>query len=150
MTAKQTQSPRVALWNPMWVILLSFVFTPVFGGIVSSFNWRTMGKHSESATSLSWMRSTIFLMVLYIFIEPMLRGIPYTQYVLLTIMVALWLGWTYFDGYKQLQYVNEHFGEDYDHKFWAKCISWGVGGWVAYYAVAITYVLGLHILGITL
>ncbi len=150
MTVKQTQSPRVALWNPMWVILLSFVFTPVFGGIVSSFNWRAMGKHTESAASLSWMRSTIFLMVLYIFIEPMLRGIPYTQYVLLTIMVGLWLGWTYFDGYKQIQYVNEHFGEDYDHKFWAKCISLGVGGWVAYYAVAITYVLGLHILGITL
>lgn len=133
----------------MWVILLSFVFTPVFGGIISALNWRYMGKHSESASSLSWMRSTLFLMVLYIFVEPMLRGIPYTQYVLLTLMVGLWLAWTYFDGYKQLKYVNDHYGEDYEHKFWAKSISWGVGGWVAYYGLAITYVLGLHILGVT-
>ena len=51
---------------------------------------------------------------------------------------------------KQLRYVNERYGEDYPHKFWAKCISWGVGGWVAYYALAITYVIGLHLLGISM
>ena len=147
MTEKNTPSPAPALWNPMWAILLSFIFTPVFGGIVCGMNWRAMGKEEMSVRSFSFMRSTIFIMVLYIFAEPMLRGIPYTQYVLLALMVGLWLVWTFMDGLKQLRYVNDTYGEDYEHKFWAKCITWGVGGWVAYYALAITYVIGLHLLG---
>lgn len=150
MTDQNPQSQAPALWNPMWAILLSFIFTPVFGGIVCGLNWRAMGKEEMSVRSYSFMRSTLFIMVLYIFAEPMLRGIPYTQYVLLAIMVGLWLVWTFMDGVKQLRYVNEQYGEDYPHKFWAKCISWGVGGWVAYYALAITYVIGLHLLGISM
>ena len=92
-----------ALWNPMWAILLSFIFTPVFGGIVCGLNWRAMGKEELSVRSFSFMRSTLFIMVLYIFAEPMLRGIPYTQYVLLAIIVGLWLVWTFMDGIKQLR-----------------------------------------------
>lgn len=148
MTTSSDKRPEVALWNPMWAILLSFIFTPVFGGIICGMNWRAMGKEEMSVRSFSYMRSTIFIMVLYIFAEPMLRGIPYTQYVLLTIMVLLWLVWTFADGIKQLKYVNENYGEDYEHKFWAKSITWGVGGWVAYYGLALTYVLGLHLLGV--
>ncbi len=144
----QQQKEPVALWNPMWVILLSFVFTPVFGGIVSGLNWRSLGEIEKSYVSFSWMRSTVLVMVLYIFIEPLLRGIPYTQYVLLTLMVALWLVWVFADGLPQLKYVNNYFGDDYEHKFWAKTITWGVGGWVAYYALAITYVLALHVFGL--
>ena len=89
MSEKNTPSPAPALWNPMWAILLSFIFTPVFGGIVCGMNWRAMGKEEMSVRSFSFMRSTIFIMVLYIFAEPMLRGIPYTQYVLLALMVGL-------------------------------------------------------------
>ena len=59
----------------MWAILLSFIFTPVFGGIVCGMNWRAMGKEEMSVRSFSFMRSTILIMVLYIFAEPMLRGI---------------------------------------------------------------------------
>ena len=150
MAENNTTNSAPALWNPMWAILLSFIFTPVFGGIVCGLNWRAMGKEELSVRSFSFMRSTLFIMVLYIFAEPMLRGIPYTQYVLLAIMVGLWLVWTFTDGIKQLRYVNDTYGEDYEHKMWAKCISWGVGGWVAYYALAITYVIGLHLLGTNL
>lgn len=134
----------------MWVILLSFVFTPVFGGIVAGLNWREMGKEEDSFRSFGFMRKTLFLMVLYIFIEPVLRGVPFSQYVLLALMVGLWLVWTLTDGMKQLRYVNEQYGENYVHKFWGKTITSGVFGWVAYYAVAITYVIGLHLLGIEL
>ena len=68
--------------------------------------------------------------------------------VLLTVMAGLWLVWTFLDGIRQLRYVNETLGEAYEHKFWGKCITWAVGGWVGYYGLAITYVLGLHLLGI--
>ena len=138
----------IALWNPMWAILLSFIFTPVFGGIICGLNWRALGKEELSLRSFSFMRMTLLIMVLYIFAEPMLRGMPYTQYVLLTIMAGLWLVWTFLDGIRQLRYVNEKFGEAYEHKFWGKCITRAVGGWVGYYGLAITYVLGLHLIGI--
>ena len=59
----------------MWAILLSFIFTPVFGGIVCGLNWRAMGKEELSVRSFSFMRSTLFIMVLYIFAEPMLRNL---------------------------------------------------------------------------
>ena len=150
MSVKQKSQPIVALWNPMWVILLSFVFTPVFGGIIAGMNWRAMGDEQASFRSFGFMRKTLFLMVAYIFVEPLLRGIPYTQYVLLALMVGLWLVWTLTDGLKQLRLVNERYGENYEHKLWGKTITSGVFGWVAYYAVAITYVIGLHLLGIDL
>lgn len=144
------ETPEVALWNPMWAILLSFIFTPVFGGIVCGLNWRALAKEELAIRSFGFTRSSLFIMVLYIFAEPMLRGVPFTQYILLAIMVGLWLVWTLMDGMKQLRYVNDTVGEAYEHKFWGKCITWGVGGWVGYYGLAITYVLGLHLLGIGL
>ena len=67
MTDKNTQPQTPALWNPMWAILLSFIFTPVFGGIVCGLNWRALGKEELSVRSFSFMRSTLFIMVLYIF-----------------------------------------------------------------------------------
>ena len=44
MPQKNSTPAAPALWNPMWAILLSFIFTPVFGGIVCGMNWRAMGK----------------------------------------------------------------------------------------------------------
>lgn len=150
MSSKQKAQPIVELWNPMWIILLSFVFTPVFGGIVAGMNWRAMDNEEAAIRSFGFMRKTLYVMVLYIFVEPLLRGIPFTQYVLLALMVGLWLVWTLTDGMKQLRFVNDQYGENYVHKLWGKTIISGVFGWIAYYAVAITYVIGMTLLGITI
>ena len=44
----------IALWNPLWAILLSFIFTPVFGGIICGLNWRALGIPTE--LSIRWAK----------------------------------------------------------------------------------------------
>lgn len=138
------------LWNPLWTILLSFIFTPVFGGLITGLNWRALGNEERALVSFSYFRTTLFIMVAYIFVEPLLRGIPYTQYVLFSLMLILWLVWSFADGIKQLHYVNEQLGDEYHRNLWGKAIMGGVFGWVAYYAVAITVAIGTQLLEGTL
>jgi len=42
------------LWNPLALILWSFIFTPLFGIYFQAKNWKTLNQTNEFKTSLMW------------------------------------------------------------------------------------------------
>ena len=66
------KSPAIALWNPVWTVILSYIFTPVFGAFLQRTNWSEMGEQDRTAYSHMWMILGLVFMFGYLLLEPWL------------------------------------------------------------------------------
>ena len=48
------------LYNPVWVLFGSLLFTPVFGGLLQAHNWEVLGEHDKARGSRFWVRTSLF------------------------------------------------------------------------------------------
>ena len=46
------------LYNPVWVLFGSLLFTPVFGGLLQAHNWEALGEHDKARGSRFWVPSS--------------------------------------------------------------------------------------------
>ena len=113
------------LWNPTAAVNWSFLFTPVFGTLIQSYNWKHLGEKSKQRTGKIWFVLFLLLYLLDPFFN-LLIAIPEDEpspwhyrpfaYVFL---------WYFAYGRSQTKYVKEKFGKNYSRKGWAKPLMLG-------------------------
>lgn len=69
-----------ALYSPLKVVFLSFLFTPIFGGYLQSKNWEALGEKTFARLSSMWVRTTIWLVVLYVVMQTIFVDEPLMKY----------------------------------------------------------------------
>lgn len=139
---------RPKLYNPKLVCAAALLFTPLFGAALQARNWSELGRPDNAAASRMWIRSTVWLIILYLAVQTIFRNEPVMQWLGPYFLVVLWGAWMLTSGWQQLVEVNRTVGRNYDPKPMGKAISLGVAGWLAYGLVATTITLGLALAGI--
>ena len=144
--AGESQLPKI--YNPLVCVLLTLLFTPMFGGFLQGLNWRELGDDEMAARNMGWVRWSFYTFAAYTLAEPFIRDTFFGRYLMIALFFGFWFSWTFSIGLKQVQFVREFVGERRIPQRFGRPIMIGAFGWVAYCAVALTLVLFLHITGI--
>ena len=145
-TGGSARPPKI--YNPIVCIVLTLLFSPIFGAFLHGLNWRELGKHDLAARNMTWVRWSFYTFVIYTFSEPFIRETLIGRYLMIALFVGLWASWTLSLGLRQAKYVREYVGSRREPQRFGRAVMLGAFGWVAYTAVALTLVLALHVLGI--
>ena len=88
MAKKTPRQP--ALFNPKLVCALSLLFTPIFGAALQARNWTELGKTHEAAASRFWVRSTVWLLILFVVVQTLFRNEEIMSWFGPYFLVVLW------------------------------------------------------------
>lgn len=147
MAKKTAHTQRPALYHPVVTAALALLFTPIFGAQLQALNWDVLGERSHARTSRMWVRTTLWLIGLFILMQAVFRNEPLMQYGGIYFLVVTWLCWMVTTGWKQIRYVHELYGDDYPKLRLGRVLMLGGGGWVIYSMVSLSVALGLSIAG---
>lgn len=119
------------IWNPNAAACWSFFFTPVFGAILLTMNWRALGEKKKASASRLWAIISLVLMLLSM-IAPAVGG-DSLGVRLFTRLVgfALLITWYVASVRGQVRYVREHFGEAYRRRGWLVPIICAIAAFAA-------------------
>lgn len=137
------KSPAIALWNPLWTVIWSYIFTPVFGAFLQRTNWSEMGEQDRTANSHMWMILGLVFMFGYLLLEPWLPESNYEDFYFLGSYTLFYAAWVIFDGWAQVPFVRDRYGDNYHHRLWGKPIMLGAGGLVLWMMMSLTYVIAI-------
>ena len=101
------KSPAIALWNPVWTVILSYIFTPVFGAFLQRTNWSEMGEQDRTANSHMWMILGLVFMFGYLLLEPWLPESNFEDFYFLGSYTLFYAAWVIFDGWAQVPFVRD-------------------------------------------
>ena len=65
---------RPKLYNPKLVCACALLFTPIFGALLQARNWEEMGIPENARASRVWVRSTVWLIVVYLVLQALFRN----------------------------------------------------------------------------
>lgn len=112
------------LWNPNAAASWSVLFGPAFGPYLHHLNWRALGDHGKAAAAFRWfvvgLIATILLTV-WVQLSPSLGS---AAFVVSLFLMAVWL---YASGKKQINFIKEHYGENYERRSWWQPLLGGFG-----------------------
>ena len=145
--AKKTPR-RPALFNPKLVCALALLFTPIFGAALQARNWIELGRTDEAASSRFWVRSSIWLIILFVVVQTLFRKEEIMSWFGPYFLVVIWAAWMITSGWKQLSYVAKNVGKFYDARPIGKSITLGVAGWLFYGLISTTIALALVLTGV--
>jgi hypothetical protein len=112
-----------ALWNPFVARLWCLLFTPAFGAFLTMQNWKTLGEEARAKRSMLWFYGFLAFLFLAV-ITPDTADITAIFRIIGCLMFVVW---ACTDNEKQVRFVKENFGSNYQHKSWGKPIGIGVG-----------------------
>ena len=117
---------ETSLWNPNVTANWSILFTPIFGGLIMSSNWKMLGKKELSEKSLIWAYIGIALIIITIGISFYLIStgdIITAGIVSLGMNIAFliyFLVWRFTVAKEQIAYVKDTLPDGYSKKSWSK------------------------------
>lgn len=141
-------SQRPALYNPKLVCAAALIFTPIFGAALQARNWMNLGKPENAAASRMWIRSTFWLLLVYLVMQTVFRNEPVMNWLGPYFLIVLWGAWMLTSGWQQLAHCARVVGRDYDPLPMGRPIFLGLGGWIAWSLVTFTITVGLALAGI--
>lgn len=144
LNAKST-TPKFRLYNPKWVCAASLLFTPIFGGLLQAKNWEQLGERDEARISRFWVRSSIWLVIVYLIMQVIFRHEPVMAWAGPWFLVVLWAAWMITHGRKQIRHVNAL--SAWEALPFGKTMTIGILGWVLYGMVSFTLSLALMLTG---
>lgn len=135
------------IWNPVRIIGLSFVFTPVFGSYLQASNWRALGHPERAASARKWLYISIAFMLLlsvgsvYLLESAVVdrdagRGISNIAYFVFYLVWGIGTG-------GQLKYVQKEFGKQYVKRSFFKPVLSAIGIMIVYFAILIGLVFAM-------
>lgn len=145
---KNTNFGRPALFNPYVVCFAAVLFTPIFGAALQARNWIELGDKNEAAASRFWVRSTIWLLIVFVVMQTLFRNEPVMNWMPPYFLAAMWLAWMATSGWKQLRFIRDNIGKNYEPRPIGKAITIGVAGWIFYGLIASTITLALVLAGV--
>lgn len=134
-----------ALYSPLKVVFLSFLFTPIFGGYLQSKNWEALGEKTFARLSSMWVRTTIWLVVLYVMMQTIFVDEPLMKYSGPYFLLVVWLVWFLSSGMKQIRYVKEAYGDKWEAKPLGRPIVIAGLSWVLYMMTTVSIGLAISI-----
>jgi len=117
------QLPR--LWNPNSAASWSVLFGPAFGPYLHHLNWRALGDHGRAAGAFRWFVAGLLVTIALTFAVTFSPDFSSAAFMVSLFFMAFWL---FVSGKKQVAYVKEHFGENYERRSWWQPL---MGGMVA-------------------
>jgi len=132
------------IWEPKQAIILGIIFTPLFTMIIHYLNWKELGNKKEAnslliwciafivfATSMSVELHTIYNSIsgikdigkLFKLLLPFILVISnlsfeFNNLALMLYPIFVFAIWYFLNGKKQIEYVEENYGDEYEGKSW--------------------------------
>jgi hypothetical protein len=109
-------APKPILWNPTAAANWSLFFGPVFGTALHYVNWVTLGESKKAEQASKWFMVSVCVLIF--------GTVAMTQAsdstLILSINIALLLGWYFISAREQIRYVKQQHGKDYGRRRWWK------------------------------
>jgi len=122
-----------ALWTPNAVANWSVIFSPIFGGILVSKNWKTLSENKKAKSSMYWVYVTIafwaavpILIAAPDKITPAFYLVPTIHIIWAFLSLPILIIWYIISLRSQAKYVKNTFGETFTRKSWKKPLWFGV------------------------
>ena len=103
---------RPKLYNPKLVCACALLFTPIFGALLQARNWEEMGIPENARASRVWVRSTVWLIVVYLVLQALFRNEEIANWLGPYFLIVLWGSWMLTNGWRQLAFVNQTYGNN--------------------------------------
>ena len=97
----------IALWNPLWTIIWSFLFTPIFGAFLQRTNWSDMGEADETSTCGLWVFLGFVYMGGYLFAEPWLPESEFSEFYFFGSYLIVYILWIVTSGSLTLRRLKQ-------------------------------------------
>ena len=81
---------RPKLYNPKLVCACALLFTPIFGALLQARNWEEMGIPENARASRVWVRSTVWLIVVYLVLQALFRNEEIANWLGPYFLIVLW------------------------------------------------------------
>ena len=103
-----------------------------------------LGEQDRTANSHMWMILGLVFMFGYLLLEPWLPESNFEDFYFLGSLHFVFtpLGFI-FDGWAQVPFVRDRYGDNYHHRLWGKPIMLGAGGLVLWMMMSLTYVIAV-------
>jgi hypothetical protein len=112
--------PAPALWNPGAAANWCLLFSPVFGAWLHMKNWQVLEQPGKARAAQVWLVLAVLLMLTLIFGSRLIPTLVLPHKLMLFIFLLAW----YFGSAKaQMAYVEQHFGQRYQHRGWSKPVG---------------------------
>ena len=92
-----------------------------------------------------WMVLGLVFMFGYLILEPWLPESNYENFYFLGSYTLFYAAWVIFDGWAQVPFVRDRYGDNYLHRLWGKPILLGLVCWIF---IALVSIGMLHVIGI--
>lgn len=118
------------LWNPKAIAIWSFFLSPALGAWLQALNWRELGNEKAAQISMTvvWavVGSSLGLAIITI-----LTGWDWG----FVLHIVVWAAWFVVLGRKQMDFVDNAVGDDYNRRTWQKPLGLTALAFVAYVIV---------------
>ncbi len=134
------------LFEPKWVCAAALLFTPIYGGLLQAKNWEALGIPDEARASRHWIRTTLWLIALYLVLQVLFREEPLMNYAGPYFLIVLWGSWMLTSGARQLVHMKR-LKPPYSRRPFGRTVTLGVVGWLLYLFVALAVALAVELTG---
>lgn len=118
------------LWNPKAIAIWSFFLTPALGAWLQALNWRELGNEKAAQISMTVVWAVVGSSLLLAIIT-ILTGSDWGFWV----HIVVWAVWFFTMGRKQMDFVNNAVGDDYNRRTWQKPLGLTALAFLAYVVV---------------
>ncbi len=146
--SKTTSGQGIALYNPLTISLLTLIFTPILGGTLVAKNWDTLNEPFKARQARRWIRTTLFLIVVYIVANVLFANEPLMEFSGVYLLFVMWLGWFLTTGLGQIRFVMGVLNNRYTRLSLSRPLFIGGLGWVLYTMVQISVNMAVQIFDI--
>lgn len=103
---------KVELWNPDHCGLWSLFLTPIFGAVLVSKNWKTLGEHKKARAAMAWIFPGIALILVLTLTAPFLgSAIDKSPFAGLSLLLLFF--WFGLSQYPQTKYIKQRLNNKY-------------------------------------
>jgi hypothetical protein len=106
------------IWNPNVAACWSLFFSPVFGAILLTMNWRSLGEEEKATTSRLWAIASLVLLLLSMAAPFVAGDSAGVQLAMDGIAFGMLISWYITSARSQARYVRERFGGVYPRRGW--------------------------------
>lgn len=124
-SAPAAPPPLPRLWNPNSAASWSVLFGPAFGPYLHHLNWRALGDHGRAAGAFRWFVAGLLVTLALTFAVTFSPDLASAAFMISLFFMAIWL---FVSGKKQVAYIKQHFGENYERRSWWQPV---LGGFAA-------------------
>lgn len=138
-----TYTPK--LWSPTGIVVAAALISPVFGAILTTLNWRELGRYDLAQRDWSLAKK----MILPHFVAVVLTVVSGVKSLMLLcpiLMTAAW--WFQWQGNQQWQFVHDQMNAQFVTKSWKLPLGLAAAGYFAYLVAAFFLLLFAVLLGV--